>query len=259
MPMPLPATTRLYWQDDHLFETEATVVDVRADAVAFDQTVFYPGGGGQLPDTGRITLPDGQTLDVVSAHADTDEVLWHVIQTPLPPDIVGQPAHLHLDQGRRLALMRYHTVLHVLNTITLRDYDGWITGVQIGADYSRIDFKLDGFSAALCAELETKVNAVLTANHRLKSYFVSEEEFGRRRDLLRTLEAQPPVYYGHVRVVEIEGFDAQACGGTHVHNTGQVGRFSVFRMENKGKINKRMYVRLDPPEQAVDPREVKHG
>jgi misacylated tRNA(Ala) deacylase len=132
----------------------------------------------------------------------------------------------------------------VLNTIALRDYDGWITGVQIGVDYSRIDFKLEGFSAALCAELERKVNDVLEADRALRAYTISEEEFRGRNDLLRTLEVRPPVVQGRVRVVEIESFDAQACGGTHVASTAEVGRFSIFRTENKGRINKRLYVRL---------------
>jgi len=142
--------------------------------------------------------------------------------------------------------MRYHTVLHVLNTIALRDYGGWITGVQIATDYSRIDIKLEGFSAALCAELERKVNAVLNGDHAVTSYYLPEAEFHKRDDLLRTLEAKPPVSQRHVRVVEIQEFDAQACGGTHVNLTSEVGRFSIFRTENKGKMNKRLYVRLDP-------------
>lgn len=89
--------------------------------------------------------------------------------------------------------MRYHTVLHVLNTITLRDYGGWITGVQINPDYSRIDFKLENFSPSVTIELEKKVNEVLSENHALKSYTISEEEFAHRSDLLRTLEAKPPI------------------------------------------------------------------
>jgi misacylated tRNA(Ala) deacylase len=176
---------------------------------------------------------------------DADGVIWHTGSSRLTYGLIGQPARLMLNRDRRLALMRYHTVLHILNTIALRDYDGWITGVQIGADYSRIDFKLDGFSPALCADLERKVNAVIDENHALKSYTLPEAEFRRRTDLLRTLDAQPPVYQGQVCVVEIDGFDAQACGGTHVHTTAEVGRFSIFRTENKGKINKRLYVRLD--------------
>ena len=97
----------------------------------------------------------------------------------------------------------------------------------------------------LCAELEGKVNAVVARDHAVTAYYVSEEEFRARDDLRRTLGAKPPVSNGRVRVVEIEGFDAQACGGTHVDTTSQIGRFAIVRTENKGRINKRLYVRLD--------------
>jgi misacylated tRNA(Ala) deacylase len=237
-------TTRLYLQDDHCCEADATVVAVREGAIAVDQTCFYPGGGGQPPDVGSVRLGNGALLEITSAHADGDDVIWHVSTSALPSDIVGERVRLTIDRERRRALARYHTVLHVLNTIALRDYGGWITGVQIAPDYSRIDFKLDGFSAALCAELEEKVNTVLAANRPLKSYYIPEDEFRRRDDLLRTLEVKPPVVDGQVRVVEIDGFDAQACGGTHVSTTADVGRFSIFKTENKGKVNKRLYVRL---------------
>jgi misacylated tRNA(Ala) deacylase len=120
----------------------------------------------------------------------------------------------------------------------------WITGVQIDVDYSRIDFKVERFSPAMAAELEGRVNAVLAADRALRSYYVAEAEFRTRDDLLRTLDARPPVVDGRVRVVEIEGFDAQACGGTHVRRTSEVGRLSIYRTENKGRINKRLYVRL---------------
>ena len=89
------------------------------------------------------------------------------------------------------------------------------------------------------------MNSVLRGNRSLKSYYIPEDEFQKRPDLLRTLEVKPPVIGGKVRVVEIVGFDAQACGGTHVRSTGELGRFSIFRTENKGKINKRLYIRLD--------------
>jgi misacylated tRNA(Ala) deacylase len=244
-PMQTHATTRLYLHDDHSLEADATVVAVQENSVAFNQTCFYPGGGGQPPDEGFVSVMSGEVLEIVSVHADPDEIIWHTSKSPPLPNILGQSARLILNKERRLALMRYHTVLHVLNTIALRDYGGWITGVQIAADYSRIDFKLDGFSTVICAEMERKVNAVLDGNHVLKAYYITEEEFRKRDDLLRTLEAKPPISRGQVRVVEIQGFDAQACGGTHVRSTSEVGRFSIFRTENKGKINKRLYVRLD--------------
>jgi misacylated tRNA(Ala) deacylase len=242
-----PATARLYWQDDHCFEAAAIVVAVRDQALACNRTCFYPGGGGQPADSGRMGLPGGEILEIATVHADADGVVWHTSKTAPPSGVVGQHVRLEIDRDRRLALARYHTVLHVLNTIALRDYAGWITGVQIDTDYSRIDFKLDDFSPALCAELERKVNAVLAESHALRAYYLPEEEFRRRGDLLRTLEVNPPVHNGQVRIVEIQGFDAQACGGTHVSNTCELGRLSIFRTENKGRINKRLYVRIEPP------------
>ena len=243
-PLTLQPTVRLYWQDDHCFETTTRIVGLRAQAVALAQSCFYPGGGGQPADEGWLWLPEGEKRAVPTVTADTDGVIWHTLAAPLPVDCLGQRVTIRVNAVRRLALMRYHTALHVLNTIVYREYGGWITGVQIGADYSRIDFTLNGFSSALCDELAAKVNAVLVANHAVRAYWLAEAEVQQRDDLRRTLEAQPPLIDGQLRVVEIVGFDVQACGGTHVHTTNEVGTFSIFRTENKGKQNKRLYVRL---------------
>ena len=231
------------------------MVAIDEHGLAFDRTCFYPGGGGQPADDGTVRVGDDEPLEIVSAHADADEVVWHVTRSSPAPDLVGRPAKLSVNKPRRLALTRYHTVLHVLNTIALRDYGGWITGVQIGVDQSRIDFKLDGLSPALRGELEDKVNAVLAAGHAVKAYYVSEDEFRKRDDLLRTLDARPPASNGRVRVVEIEGFDAQACGGTHVAATTDVGRFAIVRTENKGTINRRLYIRLDDSRSRAEGRQ----
>jgi misacylated tRNA(Ala) deacylase len=217
--MEISPTVRLYLQDDHCFENEAIVLAVHGNLVACNQTCFYPGGGGQPPDEGELKLVKGEIIEIESVWADTDGVIWHVCKTNPSPNLIGESAQLILNKERRLALMRYHTVLHVLNTITLNQYGGWITGVQINPDYSRIDFKLENVSLSVTTELEKKVNEVLREDHPLKSYTITEAEFRKRPDLLRTLEAQPPITHGQVRVVEIEGFDAQACGGTHMHNT----------------------------------------
>ncbi len=240
-------TTRLYLTDDHRLEAEAAVVAVTPDALACDRSCVYPGGGGQPPDHGWVEIGDGEALVITGARADADAVIWHVTAPPPARDLVGRTVRLRVDAARRLALTRYHTVLHVLNTLTRRDYGGWITGVQIGVDYSRIDFKLEGLSPALCAELETKVNGVLADDRPLRSYTIPEAEFRARDDLRRTLEAEPPVVDGRVRIVEIAGFDAQACGGTHVPTTAALGRFTITRTENKGRINKRLYVTLTQP------------
>lgn len=245
-PMTVPATVCLYLNDDHCRQTLARVLAVEEGCVACDRTCFYPGGGGQPCDTGELRLASGTTVPVHFVRRDDSGVIWHFTASQAHPALVGDEVTLIVDGQRRSALTRYHTVLHVLNTTALQDYGGWITGVQIATDYSRIDFKIEGFSNALCVELEHKVNEVLRRNLPLRAYYLTEAEFHARQDLLRTLEARPPMIDGKVRVVEIEGFDAQACGGTHVNRTLEVGRFSIFRTENKGKINKRLYVKLDP-------------
>jgi misacylated tRNA(Ala) deacylase len=236
------ATERLYWMDDHATEATAVIVAVRGRVVALDQTCFYAGGGGQPCDSGWLRFGN-RRVAVIGVEADTAGVVWHTLDEET--GAVGEQVALEVDGARREALSRYHTVLHVVNTIALRDYGAWITGAQIGSDYSRIDFKWEGFTPAVAQEMEQKVNAVLATHATLRAFWLEEAEFARRTDLLRTLEVRPPVHNGQVRVVAIEGFDEQACGGTHVQSLAAVGRFTVTRTENKGRINKRLYVRLD--------------
>ena len=238
-------TIRLYLQENPISEASAKITQIRNKEIAFDQSPFYPGGGGQPCDEGQILFEDTAALKVVSVYADEEGIIWHKTEQQLSLNLINQVVQLKIDQKRRMALTRYHTVLHILNTIALRDYGAWITGVQIGMDYSRIDFKFENLSSEIITELEEKVNAVLFESHIIKAYFISETEFDSRPELLRTLTVKPPVNNGQVRVVEIAGFDKQACGGTHVHKTDDIGKFSIFRTDNKGKINKRLYIRLD--------------
>ncbi len=238
----LVSTERLYWADDDLLEASAIILDVRENALLPDRTCFYAGGGGQPADQGTATI-GSHTLRVLGIEA-SDGNLWHLCDAPPDAAWVGNRAHLSVDQGRRLALSRYHTVLHIVNTIAIREFGAWITGAQINTDYARIDFKWDGFAPALRDQIEERVNSIISGGHTLRASWLSEEEFNRRPELLRTLEVKPPVIDGRVRIVEIEGFDAQACGGTHVHSTRDLGNFRITKTENKGKINKRLYVEL---------------
>lgn len=242
----LPPTRRLYWEDDHCLQATARILAMDANRVAFDQTCFYAGGGGQPPDIGELKRDGFDPVAITGVEVGEGDVIWHHAATTLDPTAIGEQVSLRVEPVRRLALARYHTVLHVVNTIALRDYDAWITGAQIGVEYSRIDFKIERFSPAIVEELESKVNQVLAGNHAIHAFYLSEQEFAGRPELLRTLEVKPPVRDGRVRIVAIEGFDEQACGGTHVHSTAELGRLVIYKTENKGKINKRLYVRLEP-------------
>lgn len=250
----LTPTVRTYLDAPDERAVDATVLAVRDGWMAVDRSGFFPGGGGQPCDSGVLET-DGApgALPVASARADDDDVVWHEVGAAVSADAIGRRVRLVVDAARREAHARHHTALHILNTIAMQEYGAWITGAQIGTDYSRIDFKLEKLSPALCADLTARANAVIGAAHRVSARWLPEAEFLARGDLLRTLEVRPPLRGGQVRIVEIEGFDAQACGGTHVAGTDRIGTLSIFRTENKGRINKRLYVRLDAPDGAGPP------
>jgi misacylated tRNA(Ala) deacylase len=235
-----------YLDDPYCFELETSVAFVDGSELVLDRTCMYPGGGGQPPDAGTISLASGEIIRIHTVTKSEDGAIRHHCQELLAAVVVGSMCTVRLDADRRLALMRHHTALHVFNTVMLRDFDGWITGVGIGPDESHIDFKVDNYSVGMRAHLEKSANDILRRNLNVKSYFISEAEFRQRPDLLRTLEAAPPIEGGVVRVVEIEGFESQACGGTHVRNTEEVGMLSIRKVDNKGRQNRRFYITLSP-------------
>jgi len=135
------ATIRLYLDDDGL-EATASVVAIAGGELALDRTCFYPGGGGQPPDHGTLLIGT-KRLVVDGVRADPGGVIWHACDCGADHALVGCSARLAVDAVRRLALSRYHTVLHVLNTIALRGHGALMTGTQIAIDYARIDFRID--------------------------------------------------------------------------------------------------------------------
>lgn len=236
-------TRRLYLEDAYCFEHEAVITVVHGDALALDRTCMYPGGGGQPPDQGTLTLPGGIAISVITVRKDEAGALWHVAEAAPAAARAGALCTVRLDHERRLRLMRFHTALHVFNTVMLRTFDAWITGVRMHPDRSHIDFRVD-YSSEMVPRIEDAVNDVIAQGLAVDAYTISEEEFQHRPELRRTLEAEPPIEGGEVRVVEIRGFEAQACGGTHVLETGSVGRIRIVKVDNKGKQNRRFYLEL---------------
>lgn len=229
-------TRRRYLEDSYLRELDTEVVACRDGWCRLAETLFHPGGGGQPCDRGQLVV-DGEPIQVTAVREDDADV-WHDAARSLRD---RQPVRAVLDWPYRHAVMRHHALLHVVNTIALRDFAARITGAQIGPDRSRIDLQLADFSRERLPDLEARVNDVIGRDLALSATTIDEDEFGRRPDLVRTLNVRPPVVDGRVRVVEIAGFDAQACGGTHVHSTGEIGRVRIARFDNKGKDNKRLY------------------
>lgn len=229
-------TERIYLHDDQCVQATTVVTAVAPGMFATVASPFFVGGGGQPADIGWV-----DDVPITAITVDANDTVWHHSRDPLQ---VGQSVTLAVDALHRTVVSRYHTVLHILNTLALQRYNAWLTGAAITPTYGRIDLAIAQLDAEMLADLDATMNAVIAANHAVRAYQMPATEFAARPDLLRTINVQPPVYYGQVRVVEIEGFDAQACGGTHVRQTRDIGPCQIYKTENKGKQNKRIYVRF---------------
>ena len=231
---------RLYLDDSYCQECDAAVIAVDGAACALSQTIFHPGGGGQPHDRGTFFVR-GEPMAVTAVREAADGTVWHEVGRTLA---VGDEVRAALDWPFRCALMRHHALMHVVNTVARDRFGGAITGAQLGADRSRIDLKLEGFAREQIGAFEAEVNEVIAKALAIGSKVISEEEFRARPELVRTLNVAPPVVDGTVRTVEIAGYDAQACGGTNVHSTGEIGEARLVKFDNKGRDNKRFYWEL---------------
>jgi misacylated tRNA(Ala) deacylase len=238
-------TTPLYQTDSYLkeFEARITGADQEAHAVTLDQSAFYPGGGGQPSDQGSIKVGE-PTLEVVRTKRVSGKVLHYLSEeSPLPE--VGLLAVGAIDWVRRYRLMRIHTAMHILCGVVFRDYGAQVTGGNMQPLSGRMDFEFETLRQELIAEIEQSINQEVAAGRPLQIRILPREEAFQIPDLIRTKINLLPEGIKEVRVVEIEGLDLQADGGTHVANTAEVGKIRIPDYKSKGRINKRIYVELD--------------
>lgn len=234
-------TDLLFLEDSYLRETAAAVRATGEQEVELDRTVCFPGGGGQPADTGTLRWP-GAERRVTGMRRD-GETVWHMLDGP-PPD-VGTAVQVAVDWDRRYAIMRYHSALHVLVGAVYRLFNARVTGGAIYPDRARMDFTLDDLNKDRVAEIERETNRVLAEDRRITVRFVTHEEF-ERSDLVRLARDLVPRDVERIRVIEIDGYDAQADGGTHVAHTAEIGTLRIVKTENKGKANRRLEIQLVP-------------
>jgi misacylated tRNA(Ala) deacylase len=231
------STDLLYLYDAYLTGFDATVVDVRPDAVALDRTLFYATGGGQPHDTG--TLGDLAVVDV----RKEGELVWHSVEgDPLPS--IGDAVHGVIDWSRRHQLMRTHTALHVLCGVIWNEWHVAVTGGNMEPLAARMDFEFDPLPEGFGPRIEALVNAELAADRPIAVTFLPRSTAVMDEDLIRTKVSMIPESVREIRVVDIVGLDKQADGGTHVKTTGEVGRIRVTKTESKGKGNKRIRLEI---------------
>lgn len=238
-------THRLDWADASVREWDCTVVwsdPTDPDAgIVLDRSAFYPGGGGQPPDYGVLIWQGVQTRIVGTRKSEDDLFLLSAPGDPVPPP--GTTVTGALDDERRSTLMRTHSGLHVLCGTVFRDFGALVTGGNMEPGEARMDFNLPDIPAGFKQTLEDAVNAEITADRPIEVRWLPRAEALAIPDIVRTQDRLPPEME-QMRVVDIVGLDAQADGGTHVASTKQIGRIQVVKVDNKGRQNRRVRIRL---------------
>jgi alanyl-tRNA synthetase len=225
MSMTANPTKRLFFEDVAGLDFDARVVERREfeghPAVVLDQTGFYAESGGQPWDLGTI---DGiPVLKVV----EDGTVIVHVLDRPL----AGEAVHGSIDGARRFDHMQQHTGQHVLSQAFVEILNGETKSFHMGAAVATLEIGIAAASDEALERVERRANAVIFQDRPVRTYFVEPD---RIRDVpLR----RPPKVEGTVRVVEIEGFDYSACGGTHVRRTGEIGMIKITGTEKiRGRL-----------------------
>jgi misacylated tRNA(Ala) deacylase len=234
---------KLYQQDSYLKQFEAKVTNVSEEhGIALDRSAFYPGGGGQPGDLGTVSAGE-RSWDLKKVRT-VEGVIWHqldgLVNLTVGDDVTGT-----LDWDRRYQLMRTHTAMHILCGVVWRDYSASVTGGNMQPLRGRMDFEFETMQRELVDEIEAKINVEVEAARPVKISILPRQEAFEIPDLIRTKINLLPPAIQQVRVVEIDGLDLQADGGTHVANTKEVGPIRIVDYKSKGAINKRLVVELD--------------
>lgn len=235
--------SELLFQDDgYLRECVACVTAADERGIQLVRTVFYAAGGGQPGDRGRLLLGDGSEIEIVDTRKG-EEIgsVVHVSETPVSAEIVGSEVTAVIDWERRHRLMRMHTCMHLLSVLIKAD----VTGGSIRDGSGRLDFDLPE-PLQDKEHLTRELNRLVEEDLPISTIWVTDEELAARPELVKTMSVKPPSGHGRVRLLAIGEVDLQACGGTHVARTGEIGAVVITKIEKKGRQNRRVNIAFAP-------------
>ena len=229
-------TSEIFRDDPYKKECDAKILDFGDNWIILDQTVFYAEGGGQLGDTGLIKA--GQQEIQIENTIKENNLIKHIFNSKFDFEI-GDNVTCIIDWDRRYKLMKMHTSLHLLCSLV----NAKVTGGSVGDGKGRLDFNLD-FKPNK-EELNDNLNDLIQGNHDITISWISAQELDKNPNLVKTMSVLPPRTNGSIRMVRIgDNIDYQPCGGTHVKNTSEIGLVEINKVENKGKLNKRVAISL---------------
>ena len=238
-------TEPLFIQDSYLREHRCLVVAHTPEGgVVLERSIFYPTGGGQPGDSGRLHWCGHQMPIATTVKGQHGEIVMLVAEpAALPP--VGTEVLQDLDWDRRFSIMQMHTALHLLSVVIPLP----VTGGAIGSEKGRLDFDMPEAPVGKLV-LQDRLNALLDRNLAIRDYWISDQELAVNLQLIKTMSVKPPVGNGRVRLIQIgeppDLIDLQPCGGTHVARTGEISPLVVAKIEKKGRQNRRVTLRFSP-------------
>ena len=239
-------THRLDLEDPSIREWAATVLLADPDqGIVLDRSAFYPGGGGQPPDHGVLLWGNVRTR-IVGTRKGDDLYLVPADGDPVPP--AGTAVTGAVEDARRTLLMRTHSGLHVLCGVVFRDFGALVTGGNMEPGEARMDFNLPEVPPDFKARLEEACNEAVRLNRQIDVRVLPREQALAIPHVIRKASDLLPPDIEMVRIVDINGIDIQADGGTHVASTAMIGRIAVTKMESKGRGFRRLRIRIEDAE-----------
>jgi len=237
--------TELLFRDDaYLKSTSAELVELTDNGgLIFDQTVFYPIGGGQPSDVGEL-ISDDLNLKVREVRKGDQGKVVFFIEGSTEGLQIGQKFEQKLDWSTRYGYMKIHTALHLLSVVIPLG----VTGGSIGSEKGRLDFEMPE-PLENKEILENELNELIARGLKITESWITDAELEANPSLVKTMRVKPAMGQGKVRLVRIgtetDEIDLQPCGGTHVKNTLEIGKIRLGKVENKGKSNRRVHLHLD--------------
>ncbi len=230
-----PMTEQVYLDDCYKKEIDTVVLQSAGNEIILDKTIFYAIGGGQPSDNGSICkgTEEFKVLDIKKVNGE----IIHVLDREGLDK--GDKVHLKINWERRYKIMRYHTATHVLCSVINEATNARITGNQLSDDKTRIDFDLENFNREKLKEYERKANELIKEARNVDIITLPREEAMKLKGVVKLANVLPPDI-DNLRIIDISGIDQQACGGTHLKNTSEIGEIEIIKAENKGKTNRRV-------------------
>ena len=230
---------KIFEEDAYKKEIITTIkkIDKENKSIELEDTIFYGQSGGQPGDIGKISTKELEIKveNTIKAEGSIKNILESIDGLE-----INQEVSAKVNWNKRYKHMRMHSALHLMcAAIPLG-----VTGGQIGFEKSRLDFN-DPDKKINKEALEDKINALMKNDHKIMYEYIDSKILDNQPELVRTMSVKPPKIDGKLRFVKIGDIDFQPCGGTHVKSTIEIGEIKIGKIENKGKMNRRVNILLN--------------